>query len=350
MPLPPSSSPIRSAASSPPLTLSVATNDTISLVARPESMTTVGMPARFASSTGRTSAFSSSGASTMPETPWLRKPSTTWTCCSRSSSRSGPFQVMVTFTPFSLSSRSAFTAPAWMAFQNSCVVPLGMTPIVSGFPRRGRAPSTLRARCRSNHCQRPPPPVGHVADIVVCCHHASRSPVGPGFDGRRAMPRILPARARWRMRIGIKSRSLEPLMAQDQAAPAALREFAIVVDRPTTSPSSRRRSRPGQQPRAARRARRSRSPAASRQATGLPSARFPPAPSSCSTGSRSARRAASPKATRSRVRNMNNDVPVVRDLPADLHTPAPALTPVASCRPGAGIAARTAASARATSC
>ena len=92
-------------------------------------MTIVGMPARLASSTGRTSAASSSGAMTMPEMFWLTKPSTTCTCCSRSSSRSGPFHMIVTGVPAAFSSRSAFTAPAWMAFQNSCVVPFGMTPM-----------------------------------------------------------------------------------------------------------------------------------------------------------------------------------------------------------------------------
>ena len=49
--------------------------------------------------------------------------------------------------------------------------------------------------------------------------------------------------------------------------------------------------------------------------------------------------------------NMSNDVPVVRDLPADLHTPAPRLlADVRACRPSWDTAARTAASARATSC
>ena len=56
-------------------------------------MTTGMFAALPASSTGRTSARASSGASTMPLTPWLRKPSTTWICCSRSSSRIGPFQI-----------------------------------------------------------------------------------------------------------------------------------------------------------------------------------------------------------------------------------------------------------------
>ena len=50
---------------------------------------------RAASLTGPTSATSSSGASTMPDTPRLTKPSTSDTCESRSSSRSGPRQIDV---------------------------------------------------------------------------------------------------------------------------------------------------------------------------------------------------------------------------------------------------------------
>ena len=56
------------------------------------------------------------------------KSSTTLICSSRSSSRSGPFQMMST-----LSSFPALIAPAWTDFQNSCVVPLGMTAIC-GLP------------------------------------------------------------------------------------------------------------------------------------------------------------------------------------------------------------------------
>jgi hypothetical protein len=92
--------------------LSVATKLTICSDWSPESMITVGTPAPFASSTGRTSARSSSGASTIPETPWEVKPSTTCTCCSRSSSRSGPFQMMRTLSPLAVSSCAACTAPA----------------------------------------------------------------------------------------------------------------------------------------------------------------------------------------------------------------------------------------------
>ena len=90
--MPPRSRPSSSAAISPPFTLSVATKLTIWSEARAESTITVGTPSRFASSTGRTSAFSSRGARTIPSTPWLANDSTTCTCCSRSSSRRGPFQ------------------------------------------------------------------------------------------------------------------------------------------------------------------------------------------------------------------------------------------------------------------
>jgi hypothetical protein len=60
---------MRWAASAPPFRLSVATKLTMTSDWSPESMITVGIPAPFASSTGRTSARLSSGASTMPWTP-----------------------------------------------------------------------------------------------------------------------------------------------------------------------------------------------------------------------------------------------------------------------------------------
>src|SRR6476620_10510883 len=59
-------------------------------------MTTTGMPRRFAAATGGASAESSSGASTMPDTPREMNPSTSDTCAARSSSRSGPRQMMET--------------------------------------------------------------------------------------------------------------------------------------------------------------------------------------------------------------------------------------------------------------
>ena len=95
-PLPFNARPSASAPMPPLLTLSVATKLTTWSESRAESMITVGVPRRFASSTGRTRAFASSGARTMPSMPWLAKLSTTCTCCSRSSSRSGPFHVSST--------------------------------------------------------------------------------------------------------------------------------------------------------------------------------------------------------------------------------------------------------------
>ena len=61
----------------------------------------------------------------MPDTPREMNPSTSDTCAARSSSRSGPRQMME--TP---SSCAAFAAPAWMLCQNTCDVPFGMTAIV----------------------------------------------------------------------------------------------------------------------------------------------------------------------------------------------------------------------------
>ncbi len=92
-------------------------------------MMTTGMPAPTASSTGRHQRPLSSGASTIAETLRPTKFSTTWICCSRSSSRSGPFQMIVTSIPAAASSRLALKAPALMDFQYSWVVPLGMTAI-----------------------------------------------------------------------------------------------------------------------------------------------------------------------------------------------------------------------------
>ncbi len=78
---------------------------------------------------------------------------------------SGPFQTIST-----LSSLAAFAAPAWTAFQNSCVVPLGTTamrsffsepapeelapaaPVLSLFlqaPAKGSTPSKLKPWMRS---------------------------------------------------------------------------------------------------------------------------------------------------------------------------------------------------------
>src|SRR5262245_32927926 len=95
-------------------------------------MTTTGMLRRLASATGGASAASSSGASTMPATPRLTKPSTSDTCDARSSSRNGPRQMIV--APISL---AAFSAPAWMLCQKTCEVPFGITAIVGPLVLRG---------------------------------------------------------------------------------------------------------------------------------------------------------------------------------------------------------------------
>ena len=51
-------------------------------------------------------------ASTMPLTPCAANPSTTWICCSRSSSRTGPFQITSTLVPCAVSSCAALLLPA----------------------------------------------------------------------------------------------------------------------------------------------------------------------------------------------------------------------------------------------
>ena len=94
---------------------------------------TVGMPARRASATGRIRARSSSGERTRASTPAPASVSTIWICSLRSSSLSGPFQMIS--TP---SSRAAVRAPAWTDFQNSWVVPMGMTAILNRRPAAGR--------------------------------------------------------------------------------------------------------------------------------------------------------------------------------------------------------------------
>ena len=111
---------------------------------RSESKMTTGTPDLTAALTGATSAVSLSGASTMPATPCAVKLCTRSTCDFRSSSLSGPFQMISTF-----SSLAAFAAPACTAFQNSCVVPLGTTAMRSFFSR-SRAPPAARRRpfCR----------------------------------------------------------------------------------------------------------------------------------------------------------------------------------------------------------
>lgn len=96
---------------------------------------TVGMPAAFAFFTD-SRPLSCSGASTMPLTRSAMKLSTMSTCSFRSSSFSGPFQAISRS-----SSRAALTAPRTV-FQNSCVVPFGMTASFS-LPDAALSPHPL---------------------------------------------------------------------------------------------------------------------------------------------------------------------------------------------------------------
>ena len=112
----------RWAPTTPPLRLSVATKLMCSSPASPESITTVGIPACLASATGLRKPVRSSGAMTMPSTRGEIMSSTAAICWERSSSLCGPFQTISTS-----SSWEALMAPAWIDFQYSCVVPMGMT-------------------------------------------------------------------------------------------------------------------------------------------------------------------------------------------------------------------------------
>ena len=120
---------MRLPASLPAARLSVATKLLCTSPCSAESNTTTGIFDRLASLTTFRSALSLSGASTIPLTPWAVNCWTRSICCFRSSSLSGPFQMTSTS-----SSLDAFTAPACTAFQNSWVVPLGMTAIFSLAP------------------------------------------------------------------------------------------------------------------------------------------------------------------------------------------------------------------------
>ena len=112
------------AASSPPLWLSVATKLTIAVDSSPESMMTVGIPARAASSTGRTSARAverrehDAGDALRDEALDDLDLLLAVVLAERALPDDG-------VDPCARSSRAALTAPAWMLFQNSWVVPLG---------------------------------------------------------------------------------------------------------------------------------------------------------------------------------------------------------------------------------
>src|SRR5260221_5562910 len=89
---------------------------------RSESITSTGIFASTAWCTTPARPVSESGQSVIPETPCATNDCTTSICAFKSSSLSGPFQMIS--TPVSC---AAFTAPAWIDFQNSADAPLGMT-------------------------------------------------------------------------------------------------------------------------------------------------------------------------------------------------------------------------------
>src|SRR5512142_3364304 len=128
-PRPPVRRPTSRAAKAPPRALSVAMKALNSSPWRAELKMTVGMPARRASATGRIRARSSTGERTMASIPAPARVSTIWICSFRSSSLRGPFQTIS--TPISF---AAARAPAWTDFQNSWVVPIGMTAILRRRP------------------------------------------------------------------------------------------------------------------------------------------------------------------------------------------------------------------------
>ena len=95
----------------------------------------------------------------MPETPRLMKPSTSETCESRSSSRRGPRQTML--TP---SSRAALTAPAWTLCQKTCEVLSGSQP----RSLRRRCPGVRRSqmtRAEADRCHAGPLADGYCQTI-----------------------------------------------------------------------------------------------------------------------------------------------------------------------------------------
>src|SRR4051812_40150322 len=94
-----------------------------------ESITSTGIFASTDWCTTLASPVSESGKSAMPDTPCATNDCTTSICAFKSSSLSGPFQMIS--TPVSC---AAFTAPAWIDFQNSADAPLGMTAILVVLP------------------------------------------------------------------------------------------------------------------------------------------------------------------------------------------------------------------------
>ena len=115
--------------------------------------------------------------------PPARNVSTTLICSSRSSSRTGPFQM--TSAP---SSRAAFSAPACTDFQYSWVVPLGMTAILPLRPRSARllcagSPSRARRRTRATRAPAPCASVPHERASQECPMRPTKLEMSRGQAG-----------------------------------------------------------------------------------------------------------------------------------------------------------------------
>ena len=170
---------------------------------------TVGMPARLASPTTWRRPVLSSGARTMPSTPREIMSSMTEICWPRSSSTCGPFQTIST-----LRSPAAFSAPAWMDFQYSWVVPIGMTATVrrdsSGdgppWQPKKRNASPARAAGSRRRCRGSRVPSMVSTDCSVQCPRS--------WESRHAVQTGV--RSRPGIRVGQGQECLRPLFGRTQ--------------------------------------------------------------------------------------------------------------------------------------
>ena len=298
-------------------------------MSRPESMTTVGMPARLASSTGRTSARSSSGA--MHD--------------ARDVLADEALDDLHLLLAVVLAQRPLPGDGDRCA--RGVELALGLDGArVDGLPELVRR--ALRNHRRSTAASPPPPGLARTGHAVIAT--ARREPArGKPLPRTRCAPRNPPqdpsgyyslsaARCRpWRLGtyplqdarhrrsrgFGIKSIvRASPPMPQDHAAAAALsRVRHRRRPAPTTSPSPRRAVEPGLSSTLRRRPRMVASPGRSRQGIGSRSVRFRRATSCCQYGQPIGTSRGIGEGDPITLQNMSNDVPVVRDLPADLRTP-----------------------------
>src|ERR1700677_1622792 len=98
-----------------------------------ESTITVGIFAAAALSTSGTNVALSHGARIIPSTRCRKTVSRILVCSWRSSSRSGAFHMKFTATPCGCRSRTAFSAPACIAFQYLCNEPCGTAAIFNSI-------------------------------------------------------------------------------------------------------------------------------------------------------------------------------------------------------------------------